>query len=683
MPNLTKMKKKTVCDNIFCFDIETSNYYINEQHEVLSIMDIFARCGYDPDKTQAYFEHCEAGAMCYIWQACIDGRTVYGRELSEFRILCDYLSERVPGSQLHCWIHNISFEYQFLQEIFDFDTEHIFFTEARKPLYAEYSNITFRCSYRLTNLSLAKWGKNNGVEKKTGQLDYHIIYTPKSVLPPEALEYCEYDVLIMYIGLQKYLKRFGHIESIPLTQTGIPRKDIKVLNQKTRGMLKFVAKCQPKTPEEWKIQRAAYSGGLTLCNISHTGKVLHGLSSFDKKSAYPFAMLQKYPAGPFTKVFSNRLPNWKDGYHHICLVEFQNFNAKYDITPQSASKHILLDGAKFSGTKNNGKIMHADRFAMYVTEIDMQMLQLYYTWDALIIHSHWIAESAYMPKHILEYMLQKYADKTLLKGKDPDNYMRSKEILNSIYGMCGTALIHDTITELKDYTYEKKRPTNAETQLQLFRLQDKPYTNVLPYSYGVYVTSHQRYMLMKFAYDIGVTKCVYFDTDCAKGFFDETDFAFVEEENKRIIEWTKQRCEEQGIDYELTCPKTAEGVPQYLGTWEHDADYYEFKCSGAKRYAYRETEHDKIHITIAGVPKSAADVLHSVDDLREGLVFDIYNSRKNLLTYKDGNNPCVTFEDGYTNTNKCSVNIRPTSYTLTLDVEYKELIRQYLDQKYH
>lgn len=696
-PKLIRLKKKTLCDNIFCFDIETCNYFIDKQKNVLSINDIFdrARALTSKPKEQAeaaqnIFDECEAGATCFIWQCCIDGTVIYGRHLQEFKDFCDYLSERTEGARLHCWIHNLSFEYQFIQEYFCFSKENIFFTEARKPLYCEYNNIVFRCSYRLTNLSLAKWGKNNGIEKKDG-LDYHALYTPLTDLTQEQLEYCEYDVLIMWKGIQKYLKDYTHIEYIPLTQTGMPRKDIKALNQKNRGTLYRVAQCQPKTPEEWKVQRSTYAGGLTLCNPAYVGLVLQGVEGFDKKSAYPFELLEKYPCTGFEKVYSSAEPDWKDGYHHICLVEFRNLRALYDVTPQSASKRILMEGAELCPesyhnkdvSKNNGKVRLARRFALYVTEQDMQLLKLYYKYDKLIIHSHWIAASDYLPKHVIEYMLEKYAAKTLLTGIDETMRARSKEILNAIYGMCGTSLIHDSIIELPDFRYKKTRPTDIDTQLQLFQLQEKKYKNVLPYSVGIYCTSYQRLSLMKFALGLGIDKAVYFDTDSDKGFYTERDFAFVRRENKRIIEWTKERCEAQGIKYEMTCPMNNLGYREYLGTWEHDSSYYEFKCLRAKAYAYKLKPDDTVHTTIAGVPKAASNVLHDVDDLKEGLYFDIFNSRKSLLTYHDGDNPQVIMPDGYRVTNVCSVNIRPTSYKLKLESEYRELIKAYLAQKYH
>lgn len=699
LPILVAMKKKTLCDNIFCFDIETCNFFVSPEDDVLSINDIFRISGNNPDRAQALFERCEAGGVCFIWQVCLDGRTLYGRNLCEFKDFCDYISERVEGAKIHCWVHNLAFEYQWLQEYLHFDKSKILFTEARKPLYCEYKNIVFRCSYRLTNLSLAKWGENSGVAKRVGQLDYFGLYTPLTDLDEQQLDYCEIDVVIQWTGIRSYLKQYGHIANIPWTQTGIPRGDVKRIKQQTYGSQYFVAKCQPKTAEEWKVQHCTFSGGLTLSNPAHTGVLLHDLESYDKKSAYPFAFFKNYPVTGFEKVNSSAEPNWFDGYHHICLVEFKNLRAKYNITPLSSSKRIMMSGAILAPnnadelekmkkgkdiTKNNGKIIFCKRFAAYYTEVDMWLIKEFYDADEIIIHDHYIAASGYMPKWIIDYMLQKYADKTLLKNGDPDLYMIAKQIINSLFGMSACAIIRDMIVEDDEYQYHKTRPTDEQTQLQLFKLQDQPYRNILPYSYSIYITAHQRYMLMHTALTVaGIDDCCYFDTDSIKGQFDDKTAARFAAENKRIIEWTKERCADQGIEYELSCPKTTDGIPQYLGTWEHDAHYYEFKCLGAKRYAYKESKKDRVHITIAGVPKAAANVLHNVDDLKEGLTFDIFNSRKNLLTYRDGDNPQVTFPDGYKVTNVCAINIRPTSYKLTLSDDYRELINNYLNNKYH
>ena len=703
IPQLVTLGKKSLSDNIICFDIETCNYFVYD-NQVYSINDIIKKYNADVKKIEDFFTQAEAGACPFIWQVCVDGVTVYGRELKEFKRFFNYLDKKMCKHKWHLWIHNLAFEYQFLQEIFKFKNK--FFTEARKPLYVKYKHCLFRCSYRLTNLSLAKWGKNLGIEKLTGALDYHDMYSPKSKLSQDNLAYCETDVYIMYKGILQYKDMYKHIEYIPTTQTGIPRGDIKKLNQKEKKFLKQCAKMQPRTPDEWKVQHCTFNGGLTLCNPANAGKVLKNVGGFDKKSAYPFQMLQKFPCTVFEK--STAQPVWTDGNHHMCLCEFVNLNAKYDITPLSSSKRIMQKGVVYSidyrGTtkerlqgisRNNGKIMHADRFALYITEKDKELIDLYYKYDKVIVHDHYIALSDYMPRHVIEYMLKRFEQKTLLTGIDEVMRLREKEKINALYGLSATALIHDDITESDTFEYIKTRKTDTQIMEELQKLHSQVYRNVLPYSYGLYITSYQRLELMKtallFADGTGknaLHKLCYFDTDSEKGFFTDADREKIARLNDQIIEWTRERLAEQDIPFEMSCPMNKKGYREHLGIWEEDIaspnkQYYEFKCLRAKCYAYKLTADDHTHITIAGVPKTASNVLQSVDDLKEGLEFDLFNSRKSLLTYRDGDNPQVKLPDGYKVKNTCSINIRPTSYKLTFDTEYRDLIKMYLSQKYH
>ena len=691
IPKLDVLNRKKICDNIICFDIETCNYFVKD-NAVYSINDIITKCGHNVPAIEKFFEDSTAGACPYIWQFCIDGTCIYGRKFEDVKRVLNYISKKTNKHSVHVWIHNFAFEYVYLKEIIKFKSK--FFTEARKPLYAKYKNLYFRCSYRLTNISLAKWGSNLGIAKKTGQLDYFGMYTPKTELNDSELEYCEYDVIIMYFGLREYLKHYGHIEYIPLTQTGIVRRDIKAENQQTKGYLSKCADMQPQTAEDWKVQHFVFSGGLTLTNPKNTGFVINDVDSFDKKSAYPFTFLEKFPSTPFEIV--KAAPDWNDGNHHICLVEFKNIRARYDITPLSTSKRISMIGgvlakdnpkenARLGIAKNNGKLIKATSYICYITEIDKRLIDMYYKYDELNVISHRIALSDYMPRHVILYMLERFAQKTLLSGVDEEMRMIEKQKLNSLYGMAGTSLIHSEIIENDDFSYTKKRPDDTMIQYELNQLKSKKYKNVLPYSYGIYVTSYQRFLLMEFALKFktgdNLDKLIYFDTDSVKGKFGAADWDIVEKENERIKKWTRERCEAQDIDYKKTCPMNTKGKREYLGIWEHDAHYHEIKVLGAKRYAYKETPKDRVHIAIAGVPKAAAHVLKSVDDLREGLEFDLFNSHKNLLTYCDGNNPLVTMPDGFKVKNTCAVNIRPTSYKLTLEKEYRELIKKYLEQK--
>ena len=711
-----KNKKWNYCDDIICFDVETCNFFVDpETEKVYSINDIFELAGFMPEKIEEYFEKFLPGCLPYIWQCSINDWVCYGREIEDFKEFADYIAQKTDGAETHIWVHNLSFEYgAVLREWVPFDKK--FFTEARKPLKATYKNLTFRCSYRLTMLGLDKWGKQIGVKKMAGDLDYHALYTPYTPVEQDEkiMTYCEQDLRVMIAGLKTYLNEYGHIKDIPLTQTGEIRRDLRKLNASIKGCNYRIAKRQPKNAEDWKVMHQAYNGGLVLCNPERADIMLQcydknapgyinvgteenpiAQRSVDRKSAYPAAMFEKFPVSEFMKTDS--LPPWgvdhyeDDGYHHICLVEFRNMEARWGITPLSKGVDYndwapaRNDKERREGVRvNNGKVLKAERFAAYMTERDFEYINMMYKFDEVIIHSHRIATSGWLDKHVLEYMLGLYEQKTLLKH-DPDvvYYNRQKQRLNGISGMAGTALIRDDIIELDNWKYRPVFKDNEAIQTELDRLQKFPEANVIQYSAGIYITSHQRNSLMKTCYALDPRKASYFDTDSLKGSFTEADMKIVEERNREYIEWMRWRCAEQKLDFEKTCPKDDKGNRQHLGIYENDGNYYEIKYEGAKKYAYREGPKDKIHITVAGVPKAAAITLHSVDDLREGMVFDFFNSHKNMAIYLDGDNPQVTMPDGYKVHNKCGVVIRPTSYKLTLEEEYRELLKTYISEKAH
>ena len=361
-PDIFRIKKKRkwiyFCDDIICFDIEVCNYFVSEEGKIYSINDIFKAAGYMPKTIEEYFDKCHAGALPYIWQCSIGDWVLYGRDLPEFLDLLKYIKAKTNGADTHIWIQNMQYEYSFLKELIKFDKK--FFTEARDPLKVSTGNITFRCSYRLTNLSLSKWGEKIGVKKAVGDLDYLAMYTPATDLDDKSLNYCEQDLRVMIAGLRLYKEEYGHIKDIPWTQTGRVRRDIKNLNKSVRGFNRKVAYCQPKNPEEWKVQHAAYSGGLALCNPETAGKVLYNDLSMDRKSAYPACMLEKFPSSEFIKVPHE--PNWEDGNHHICLVEFEDLKAKRDgLSTESTELQVKITSLRSEISAINGELTRIEK----------------------------------------------------------------------------------------------------------------------------------------------------------------------------------------------------------------------------------------------------------------------------------------------------------------------------------
>src|SRR5699024_577216 len=78
------------------------------------------------------------------------------------------------------------------------------------------------------------------------------------------------------------------------------------------------------------------------------------------------------------------------------------------------------------------------------------------------------------------------------------------------------------------------------------------------------------------------------------------------------------------------------GKTHYLGVYEYDGYYTEFKTMGAKKYAYR-TEDGSLHTTIAGVVKKIGgaelDAHGGLHAMKEGFTF-YYAGGKDVV-YQD------------------------------------------------
>ena len=288
-----KEKNKTYCDDIFTFDIETTSAWINEHGNVIRY-----RKGLPGD----YWNELKSLSLCYIWQAGVNGTVYYGRELTGF---LDFLRDIPEDLNVIIWVHNLSFEFHFLQNIFE--KMEVFARTPHKPMKLtteEFPNIEFRCTYMLTRLSLDAWGKSLGVAKKTGDLDYRKIRTPKTPLTDKELGYCERDCIVVYHGIKDYLKRYESQEKIPLTQTGTVRREVKQLLLSDQDYHKRIKKLVPHNAREYKMLQTIFAGGYTHANRLHAGVVQDGLiEHYDYASHYPTMLCAfKYPSSPWAYI---------------------------------------------------------------------------------------------------------------------------------------------------------------------------------------------------------------------------------------------------------------------------------------------------------------------------------------------------------------------------------------------
>ena len=656
-------KKYKYLRNIITFDIECSSAWI-ENDKVIS---------YYKGKDADYWNSLEPLALCYIWQCSVDDTVYYGRELSSFTDLLQDLPEDV---YIIIWVHNLAYEFQFLCNILTWDK--VFARLPHKPMKAsckEFPLIQFRCSYMLTRLSLASWGKQLKVYKASGDLDYDVLRTPLTPLTEEELNYCKQDCLVLYAGIKEYVKRYKTQRNIPLTQTGTVRREVKDLLIKNKEYVRYIKKLVPKSTAEYKRLQAVFAGGYTHANQMYSGKtVVDQIKHYDFASSYPAVMFcEKYPMKPWYYNGINEIPDDKEfeDTAFIFYLEFQKI--------ESISFNTYIQNSKCTGTnfkKDNGRILSADTLEIYVTEQDWITIRNNYRWKHLNVKRVWRCEKEYLPKPFLQYILELYENKTKLKGVSgsEDLYMQSKQYINSLFGMMVTALIQADV-KYKDGDWTIKELTAEDVLKKLTRLSDfhdRERRYFLSYSWGCWVTAYARRNLWS-CIECCDHDVLYCDTDSifVRG---DPDFSWY---NDNVTEKIRKSCQINDLDFNRTRPADPDGVIHPLGIFAAEDDCTEFKTLGAKRYVERQAGDVKLHLTVSGINKDAVELLQdNIENFCDGFDFNMDADcvKKRLSVYLD-DIPEVTYPDGYHSTYKYGINMRNTGYQLSITDEYKLLIK--------
>lgn len=671
-------------NSIMTFDIEVSSAWL-ENGKVI---------GYSKGKEAEYWNELQPLALPYIWQFSCDGTVYYGRELWEFeKVLQDIPS----SSKCIIWVHNLAYEFMFLSNFLEWGE--IFARSPHKPIKAvpkKYSNIEFRCTYMLTRLSLDTWGKQLGVLKATGDLDYELLRTPLTPLTEEELHYCEQDCKVVEAGIQYYIKRYGAQRNIPLTQTGTVRLEVKNRLMADKKYVGFIKKLVPKHAREYKMLQRIFAGGYTHANRWYAGEVIRDLiEHYDFASSYPTVMLcKKYPMTKWVYTGEHEMPdeNRFEDFAYIFHLSFNQLN--------TTSLNTYIQASKASckkGKYDNGRVLSADELDIWCTEQDFITIKNNYEWASMEVLEMYESRKDYLPKPLLEYILELYAYKTELKdvaGKE-DLYMQSKQYINSLFGMSVTAIVQSDIKfENDEWKVEQLTEEIVNKKLDSLRKydpNDKRY--FLSYSWGCWVTAYARRNLWE-CIERCDEKLLYCDTDSIF-VLGKHDFSWY---NEKVTEEIRKACEINNLDFSKTRPKTPQGKEKPLGVFTKEEDCIEFITLGAKRYVERRSD-GKLYLTVSGINKEAVELLHDkIENFKDGFVFDkdsidangntvkaYFKSKgveddcvsKRLSTYITEMPECV-WNDGYVSKYTHGINMRRTGYVLTMTDEYKELI-EYMD----
>lgn len=682
------------CFDIFTFDTEASSAWIDNDGNVIE---------YSKGKSDEYWNNLTPLSLSYIWQFSVNGIVYYGRELQDFIKLMDDL----PKAQMICYVHNLPYDFVALCDIFTW--ERVFARQPRKPILAvpaEYPFFTFKCSYALTNLSLASWGKELGLPKLVGALDYTKLYTPISELPQEAYDYAERDVVVMYKGITKLAAEYGNVFKIPMTATGRVRQVIRDLLTSDIEYRRFIKRLVPRNAFEYNRLQHLFAGGLTRSTRLYSNRVIKAsdypdlggiIEHYDFTSSYPTCFFEKFPCTPWTYSISLNIPDEStfDDTAYIMEVTFTDICAKGPHSYIQASKcevvHPVYD---------NGRIMKADQIKMVINEDDYIIIKALYDYKDMTISRMWYSRKNYLPKTFLEYVLELYYQKTAYKGLPDyeDEYMNSKRSINSLFGMMVTALLQADIKLINDeWIIEPLTAELVEDKLnKLSDWHDKERRYFLNYSWGIWTTSKGRRRLIECTlkcdiqadrnkaagkpYEYLGMDVLYMDTDSIFC-IGKHDFEWY---NIEVTNMLKSTCDAVGLDFEKTRPKDKKGIARPLGIFTKECDLSEFKGIHAKCYCVRNVLNEddpeadgQLHMTISGINKSAVELLNDdINNFAPDFRFDKDADcvKKRLSTYLD-NQPIVTYPDGYVSHQQHGINMRNTGYKISITDEYEKLLQ--------
>lgn len=678
--------------NISCaFDIETTSFYRDKNGVAYNYNDYMAILRNNP---KSKLSKC---AIMYVWQFGINGRVIIGRTWSEFLKMMLRISEVLDLSDnriLIIYVHNLSFEFQYIRKLFSWSK--VFATDERKPIYALTNRgIEFRCSYMLSGYPLAKLGNQlhtYKVEKMVGDLDYSLLRHSQTVLTEKELRYCVNDVLVVMAYIQELLDK-QRITLLPITKTGFVRKLCRknCLNVRVNGKQQrnwgYIDKMKEQTIhgiEEYRDLKRAFSGGFTHAAAQYAGLTLENVASYDFTSSYPYVMVSEmFPTshGVFVQIKSKQeFFKYMSKYLCIFTCAFEKIMESrcYD-NPISVSKCRNVKGA----VNNNGRLVCAEYIETTLTNIDYDYIKHYYTWQRMQVCSMWCYKKGYLPTEFVKTILDLYKKKTTLKGVAGSEfeYLQSKELLNSCYGMCVT----DIVRPLNEYTDNEGWRCEEIDDIDIFNDQIFQYNikknRFLSYVWGVFVTAYARRNLFTGITEFG-NDYVYSDTDSVKVLNYEKHAQYINAYNRNCKLKLISACKHHNIDYDMCAPQTVKGVIKPLGVWDFEGVYSRFKTLGAKRYMIEKD--GEINITVAGVNKHTAvpyllktygkDIFTAFDN---NLYIPAGACGKKLHTYIDYPiRGCITDYQGI-NANyseQSGVHLEETDYSLNMGVAYMKYI---------
>lgn len=672
-----KKGKKIYCSDYVSLDTETAYNHASEKADKIGWLS----------------------SWCFKYQDnIVCGRTPT-ELIAQFNKLIE-VNQLDDSKHLIIYVHNLSYDITYLFKWLvkeygnKFDCLCI---DKRKYITFTINGLEFRCSYKLSNKSLNKWGKDLNVKhkKKVGTFDYDKIIYQDTPLTYQEWKYQIYDVLCLDECIKKQLEIYGHtIATVPLTSTGYIRNDIRKHFKADKKNVKNFKK-RALTLEVYNAFNNEFAGGVTHGNRYYKNKTIIFLQdvkcvkspiykSFsihhntiykffyhygkhrDFVSHYPSTLRnnRSFPSSAFSLVYTIKdkvtFTDIKKSIANKCSlikVVIKDLKVKKGVTIPFAQLHKFYCG-KIGDCKfisDNGRILEMQgKSEVCLTEYDYLILEQQYTFKALIVKV-WQARKDYIPNYLADsidkYFLGKsdFKDKVhSLKEQGYNDYneelfnantdlMKSKNGLNGIYGSLATAIVR---LSYKPDIYGNWADSTESTPKEQIEKYYNNWNSFNEYQLGCYCTSLARYELYQFILIIGYSNVLYCDTDSI--FYHSTPSI-----EKRIAKLNETKRAKAIKHKAFIINENGKNV--YYDWFDDEKENIrQFRFLHSKCYAY--VENKKTHCTIAGVQSFSRyyteDNITRIDELKAdsnntNLISGINQLKNGKMFIKCGGTSCT------------------------------------------
>ena len=568
--------------------------------------------------------------------------------------------------KLITFIHNASYDLSYLipyiNTLPDFGQSNQGIIEGpNKFLTYVRGSLEFRCTYRLSGMSLEKWSKEMNIEhkKQVGLYDYDAELYPDSDLDDNSKKYDLYDVLAMKECLDKQLSYHNDtLVSIPYTSTGYIRRTLRRSCKQDKYYRDEYFYDNRLNAELYDYMLKSYAGGMTHNNRFYRDMVIRRGKTYeytddikirvkcighrDFKSHYPTQMTcYDFPLGNPQLIYKNdmgfymtigEILSYYPKFSSMSVIRFYKAKLKdkkismpfmqFSKCYESSFDHKLLD---------NGRILSAEgEWIMFLDNLTLKIISEQYDLEYEVIEVYRMLNKP-LPNCIIK-VIDKYFkgksdkknlvhDLTEMFGKLDEKtieaefeLMQDKKGLNSIYGCTATNPLRDQYQLSDDYEFYLNQSYRDDLEAIAEGLNNyyKGRNNFLAYQVGVWVTARARYELYEYIKAIGYERCLYCDTDSI--------FYIKDKQTEEAIE--ALNVEKRKTAHHV---KLDNGKEEYYDEFSPEPDCIAFKGLHSKCYGVVTSKG--LELTIAGVP---ARTLVDVTD--EGEL--IYVTREQELSGK-------------------------------------------------